>query len=118
MLSDSCHGGQHAVVLIVVLVHAVAADEKQVLDTIREFAEFVKAAVGAEVSGVGLWNPDDMGVGDRASAKNADAFRFLDGELTYFPRRSYSIEGPSGSKSTPVPAIPCRHLRPDTDSSY
>lgn len=36
------HGGEHGMVLIVIFMHAVSTDGKQVLETVQEFDQFGK----------------------------------------------------------------------------
>src|ERR1017187_10688855 len=69
---DGVHGGEHAVVLVVVFVHAVAADQEEVVDGVGEVLELVEAGVGAEVGGIGFGDADDVGVGDVGGFEDAD----------------------------------------------
>ena len=48
------------VVLVVVLVHPVAADQEEVLEAVDEASDLVEALVGAEVRRVSLGHAHDM----------------------------------------------------------
>ena len=76
---DDGHGGEHGVVLVVVLVHAVAADEEEVGEAVGPGAEFVEAGVGAEVGRVGLGDADDVGVEDFGCVRRMPIFCELAG---------------------------------------
>src|SRR5205807_8488883 len=51
---NSSHSGQHRMVLVVVAMHAVAADEEEVVEFVPVRASFVELTVSAEVGGVRL----------------------------------------------------------------
>src|SRR6266436_9500078 len=43
------HRGEHGMVLVVVLMHAVAADQKEILKAVQVFAYLVKTFVGPKI---------------------------------------------------------------------
>src|SRR5208283_4082275 len=81
---DRSAGGEHRVVLIVVAMHAVAADEKQVLDRIHPGADDCKLGVGAEVCRVGSGHPSDGGGDDFLPLDQVDLFQFSDRQILQF----------------------------------
>ncbi len=79
-------GGQHRVILIVVAVHAVAADEKKVGDAIKICPHLAEIRVRTEIRGVRLRHPD-YGTVDRVSG--IDEIDLL--ELAYGERAHVQI---------------------------
>ena len=71
------HGGQHGVVLVIVAVHAVAADQEQVVVAVHILANLGEPVVGAEVRGIGLLHPQDRGVEHFGGVDDADLAEFL-----------------------------------------
>src|ERR1700733_13775721 len=61
---DCRHSGQHGVVLIVVLVHSVSANQVQIVESIEKLADDVESVIGTEIGRVGFGNADHMGIGD------------------------------------------------------
>ena len=56
---DSDHCSQHGVILIVVFVHAVAANHEEIGEAVGVIADDVEAVIVSGVSGVGLGNADN-----------------------------------------------------------
>src|SRR5579863_4764126 len=69
---DCSHGSQHGMVLIVVFVHSISANQVQIMEAIKEFADDMKSVVGTKVGRVGLWNPHHMCIGYVASPQNSN----------------------------------------------
>ncbi len=69
---DRRHGGEHGVVHVVVAVHAVAADQEEVLERIEPALKLAESAVGAEVGGIRFGHPDHRAVDDGAWLDDSD----------------------------------------------
>src|SRR5579875_2065548 len=80
-LIDCGHGREHRVVLVVVLMHAIAAHEEEIFKAIEISADLVEALVGAKVSRVGLGYAHYVPVSHILCAQDADLFHFADGQL-------------------------------------
>ncbi len=84
VISGCCfggHGGQHRVVLVVVLVHAVATDQIQVRNGVDVVPDLLKAVVDAEVGRVGLCHADHHRIARIGSIDDVDLRQFLDSQL-------------------------------------
>src|SRR5439155_8263897 len=68
-------GGQHRVILVVVAVHAVAADEKDVGDRVDVGANAAKLGITPEIRGIGLWHTNDRGLDDVRRVDGVDLFQ-------------------------------------------
>ena len=75
------HGAEHAVVHVVVLVHAVTAHEEQVLDRVHVFTDLVELAVGAEVGGIRLLDVEHHGIAHVFGTGDIYLVEFGDGKL-------------------------------------
>jgi hypothetical protein len=80
---DGCHGGEHGVILVVVLVHAIATYQEEVLKTVGVVADDVETVVTAEVCRVSLGNVDDVGVFHVLYLEDAYPGDFPDGEFCH-----------------------------------
>src|SRR6185312_13101814 len=69
---DGGHGGQHRVVLVVVLVHAVAADKKQVLEVIYIVADFTETVISPEIGGIRLRDVNHTAIENISRVDDAD----------------------------------------------
>ena len=88
MLSTRHHGGEHRMVLVVVFVHAVAADQKQILERVDVVAHFGKSLVGAEIGRIGLGHANHRRVANVGGVDDADLLQFADRQ----PRSSSSSD--------------------------
>src|SRR5665213_2153752 len=52
---DHSHRRQHGVVLVVVLMHTIAADQKQVFEAVRPSPQLVEPVIRAKVGRISLW---------------------------------------------------------------
>ena len=87
---DGDHGAEHAVVGVVVFVHAVAADQEEVGEPVGVVRYLLELVVGAEVGGVGLFHPEDRNIEDVLGAGKVHFLQFfysgpLDGRLGLCP---------------------------------
>jgi hypothetical protein len=86
------HGSQHGMVLVVVLVHSISANEEKVFEPVRVSHNLIEAIIGAEVSGVRFWYAEDARVLDVACVQDADFSYLSDGKIgnlriIHFPKR-------------------------------
>jgi len=86
------HSGQHGVVLVVVFVHAIAADEEKVLKPVSIVPNYVEAVIRAKIGRISFGNANHMRVFDFLSLENADLRNFVDGQA----RHLIVIELPQG----------------------
>ena len=63
-------------ILVVVAVHAIAPDEKDVGDRVDVGANAAKLGITPEIRGIGLWHPNDRGVDDIRRVDEVDLFQF------------------------------------------
>ena len=77
---DGRHGREHRVVHVVVTVHAVAADQKQVLELIEPGLQLLEPIVGAEIGRVGLGHPDHRAVEHVGRVDDAERGQLPDGQ--------------------------------------
>src|SRR5580698_3462140 len=77
----SRHGGQHRVILIVVLVHPVTADQVEIMETVKIFPDYVKSVVSSEIGGISLRNAHHMGIAHVASPQNPNLLDLSDSKL-------------------------------------
>src|SRR5688572_19991080 len=75
------HRGEHAVVLVVVPVHAVPPDEEQVGNAKRPVAHHVEPVIGAEVGGIRLGHAQHAAVQHVFSLDEPDALELLRAQL-------------------------------------
>ncbi len=61
---DGHHRGEHRVVRVVVLVHPVAAYQKQIVKIVQIAPQQIKLSISPKVRGVGFGHPDNGRVED------------------------------------------------------
>jgi hypothetical protein len=81
---DGHHSGQHRMVLIVVLVHPVAAYQEKVPEAVCVVTDEVEALVTAKISGIRLGNMDDVGVLNILGLEDPDLGHLFDGKSGHF----------------------------------
>src|SRR6185312_1158905 len=75
------HCCQHTVVLVVVLVHSIAAHQEDVVDAVGEILQLIEAAVGPEVCRISFGYANHVCVTDCIRIQNADLRNLGDGIL-------------------------------------
>ena len=70
-------------ILVVVFVHAISADQKQVLDTISVVANRVETVISSEVGWIGLWHSRDMSIQHIFLVQNADSGNLFFGQIDH-----------------------------------
>ena len=65
-------------VLVVVFVHSVAADEKEILKPIDIVTNNIEPVVAAEIGRISLWDTNDMRIHHVFSVNNSDLIDFAD----------------------------------------
>ena len=75
------HGGEHAVVHVVVLMHAIAPHEEHIINRIEVTADLIKFAVSTEVGRVSLLDMEHHGVADRFRPCHVNLVEFRNRKL-------------------------------------
>ena len=77
---DRGHGCEHGMVHVVVAVHAVAADQPEVVDAVQEVADRLKPVITPEIARICLGHADDRSVQNIGLVREADGGQFPTGQ--------------------------------------
>jgi len=76
-------------VLVVVLVHAVVADQEEIGKPVEIAADDIEAVVATEIGGIGLGHADNVGVFDIRGLEDADLGDFSNGKTRHLLIRKF-----------------------------
>ena len=74
----SRHCGKHGMILVIITMHTVPADQKQVLKFIGELSDFIKLIITSKISRISFGHPDNNTVQDIFFLNQIDFTELID----------------------------------------